>query len=103
MALYGPGGYMAPSSLCHAPIGSWNLCLGLVHDTDYVKTLLSTHKLDILNPQESELLNMNATIKYVFRLKFKYIKPKKHWHIIFFCIFYLFNLNIFKLQVPITK
>ena len=36
-------------------IGSWNLCLGLFHKKDYVRTLLSTNKIDILNLQETEI------------------------------------------------
>ena len=36
-------------------IGTWNLCLGLFHKKDYVRNLLSVHKLDILNLQETEI------------------------------------------------
>ena len=44
-------------------IGSWNLCLGLFHKKDYVRTLMSTHKLDILNLQEADIpFNVNVSL-----------------------------------------
>ena len=36
-------------------ISSWNLCLGLFHKKEYVKTILHEKKIDILNLQETEL------------------------------------------------
>ena len=36
-------------------IATWNLCLGLLHKIDYVKTCLHKHNLDILNLQETEI------------------------------------------------
>jgi exonuclease III len=36
-------------------IATWNLCLGLFHKRDYVRTLLYEHDLDILTLQETEL------------------------------------------------
>ena len=31
---------------------SWNLCLGLIHKEDYVRSILLSHQMDILNLQE---------------------------------------------------
>ena len=36
-------------------IATWNLCLGLFHKKDYVRTLLYENNIDILTLQETEL------------------------------------------------
>ncbi len=36
-------------------IATWNLCLGLFHKKDYVRTLLNENELDVLALQETEL------------------------------------------------
>ena len=36
-------------------IATWNLCLGLFHKKDYVRTLLYKNNIDILTLQETEL------------------------------------------------
>ena len=37
-------------------IATWNLCLGLFHKKDYVRTILHEHELDVLTLQETEIL-----------------------------------------------
>ena len=36
-------------------IATWNLCLGLFHKKDYVRTLLHKNDIDLLTLQETEL------------------------------------------------
>ena len=36
-------------------IATWNLCLGLFHKKDYVRSILHEHKLDVLTLQETEI------------------------------------------------
>ena len=36
-------------------IASWNLCLGLTRKRDYVRNILNTMNIDVLNLQETEL------------------------------------------------
>ena len=36
-------------------IATWNLCLGLFHKKDYVRTLLNDNEIDVLALQETEL------------------------------------------------
>ena len=44
-------------------IGAWNLCLGLFHNRDCVKTLLLGHQIDIFNLQKAEIQsNMDAKV-----------------------------------------
>ena len=37
-------------------IATWNLCLGLFHKKDYVRSLLDENEIDLLALQETELL-----------------------------------------------
>ena len=36
-------------------IATWNLCLGLLNKRDYIKMLLNTEQIHLLNMQETEI------------------------------------------------
>ena len=47
-------------------IATWNLCLGLFHKKDYVKSLLLKNKIDVLNLQETEIkINTNEKTMHI--------------------------------------
>ena len=48
---------------CTIKVATWNLCLGLLHKKDFVKNLLHSYQIDVLNLQETETpCFMNAEI-----------------------------------------